>query len=303
VRERDDWLLLREQRIVHLETEIEEGERVVRDREHRIELLEDELRRLTTDDPGDELRIEIERRGTLLRQREAHIRTLEIEIQGRGAELHLLRTALDQAEEVLRKRDAKLVFLERQPERSMSPDRASKSFPEWQDANDGSPAAVIQEWQKAAADFASTQSNGGQELIDPYVLERSIHGYPTRLLIATRESSQWYDRFDLTEGPCIDALQMVREVDTVFDCGAHHGMNSLLYSRMVGPSGPVVAFDPHPMNNKIAKLNALLNNRTNIEFVDVALGSTSGFLSASVAEQCIALRNYDAEGGLCLCFR
>lgn len=100
VRERDDWLLLREQRIVSLETEIDKSQGVVRDREYSIATLEGELRKLTTVDPEDELRIEIERRGALLRQREAHIRALEIEIQGRDAEFHLLRTALDQAEDV-----------------------------------------------------------------------------------------------------------------------------------------------------------------------------------------------------------
>lgn len=42
-------------------------------------------------------------------------------------------------------------------------------------------------------------------------------------------------------------------------------------------------------------MNAFLNNRMNIDFVDVALGSTAGFLTASVAEQCIVLKNHEAE--------
>jgi FkbM family methyltransferase len=118
---------------------------------------------------------------------------------------------------------------------------------------------------------------------------------PPRLLIVTRQAANWYDRFDLTEGPCVDALQMVHKGDTVFDCGSHHGVNSLLYARMVGPSGRVVAFGTYPMNNKIAKLNALLNNCVNIDFVDSALGSTAGLTTASVGEQCIVLKNFDAN--------
>ena len=83
----------------------------VREREQTIALLETQLHELKITDPDDELRIEIDRRGALLRQREARIRTLEIEIRGQEAELHLFRTALDQAEDILRKRDAKLVLL------------------------------------------------------------------------------------------------------------------------------------------------------------------------------------------------
>jgi hypothetical protein len=64
---------------------------------------------------------------------------------------------------------------------------------------------------------------------------------------------------------------------------------------MVGPSGRVVAFGTYPMNNKIAKLNALLNNCVNIDFVDSALGSTAGLTTASVGEQCIVLKNFDAN--------
>jgi chromosome segregation ATPase len=122
---RDDLLSLREQRIRQLEAQIEQAQEVVRDRENgvrereqTIALLETQLHELKITDPDDELRIEIDRRGVLLRQREARIRTLEIEIRGQEAELHLFRTALDQAEDILRKRDAKLVFLERQPDRS-----------------------------------------------------------------------------------------------------------------------------------------------------------------------------------------
>ena len=49
------------------------------------------------------------------------------------------------------------------------------------------------------------------------------------------------------------------------------------------------------MNNKIAKLNALLNNCENIDFFDSALGSTAGLTTASVGEQCIVLKNLDAN--------
>jgi chromosome segregation ATPase len=102
IEERDDLLSAREQRIRQLETQIKQAQEVVldrengvREREQTIALLEAQLHELKITDPDGELHIEIDRRGALLRQREARIRTLEIELRGREAELYLFRTALD----------------------------------------------------------------------------------------------------------------------------------------------------------------------------------------------------------------
>ncbi len=127
------------------------------------------------------------------------------------------------------------------------------------------------------------------------MLESNLHGHLTRILIATREGQRWYDGFNVTDGPFIDALRMIGEGQTVFDCGAHHGVNALLYSRMVGPSGRVVAFEPYPINFKMAELNARLNGRQNIELFNLALSSESGRTKASLIEQCIVMANERAD--------
>ncbi len=118
VGERDDWLLLREQRIVQLETEIENAQEIVRDREHavhereqKIAVLEEKVQEFGSVGPGAALELELDRRSALIRQREARIRSLEIENQSQDTELYLLRSALEQAENVLRKRDAKLLLV------------------------------------------------------------------------------------------------------------------------------------------------------------------------------------------------
>jgi hypothetical protein len=216
--QREDWLLLREQRIAMLERQIGRVESRVLERDGWLLLREQRIAQLET---------EIDQRGALIRQREARVRSLEILLQGRDAELHLLRTALDQAEDVLRKREAKLMFLEWQPEQLGLPVRIAEGCSADGNGEAMSPAAIIKQWQRAAAEFASLRLTGGQELIDPYILERSLHGCPTRLLIATRQAQKWYDRLDLTEGPYLDALQMVRPGQTVFDCGAHHGVRCI----------------------------------------------------------------------------
>jgi chromosome segregation ATPase len=92
VSERDDWLLLREQRIVQLETEIEQAQEIVRDREHavhereqKIALLEAEVQELSSVGPGAALQLELDQRSALIRQREARIKSLEIENQSQDA--------------------------------------------------------------------------------------------------------------------------------------------------------------------------------------------------------------------------
>ena len=292
VSERDDWLLLRERRIVQLETEIERAQEVVRDRERMISLLEVEVQQLKTLGPDATLQSELERRNALIQLREARIRSLEIENQVQDAELHLLRSALEQAENVLRRRDARLLLLDTQPERVRPLTQGGVCDFR---VDDGTPAAVIEEWQRAASNFVNLGLSGDQKLIDPYILEINLHGHPTRILIATREGQRWYDKFNLTDGAFIDALQMIGQGQTVFDCGAHHGVSALLYSKMVGPSGSVMAFEPYPMNIKIAELNARLNNRKNINFANLALSSEIGQAQVSLLEQCIVLENKDAD--------
>jgi FkbM family methyltransferase len=292
----------KEQRIAQLEQETErtqqmiyQREATIRENERNVRSLEQRVEELENPAVESTRRIEMERQEAIVREREARILALEVEVEGRDSELHLLRSALKQAHDVLRKRDAKLVFLERQPrqlqdEPSEVPDPGS-ARPSGE--GEGSPAAVLQKWRLAAVHFANESLNGAQELIEPYILEKSMQGSPTRLLVATRESQVWYDRFQRTEGPLIDALQMVRIGDTVFDCGAHHGVHSVLYSRRVGQGGRVVAFEPFPMNLEIAKLNALLNNCSNIDFIDAGLSNMPGRVNASVSEQCIVLKDQD----------
>ncbi|HEU0155836.1 MAG TPA: FkbM family methyltransferase, partial [Stellaceae bacterium] len=132
-------------------------------------------------------------------------------------------------------------------------------------------------------------------MADPYVIEKCLHGNLTRLLIATRAGQQWYDKFDHTEAPFIDALGMIKPGDTVFDCGAHQDVHSIIYSRMAGERGRVVAFEPFPMNIEIAKLNTALNNCFNIDLIDAALSNRAGHTNASTIEECIEIGNQDAQ--------
>jgi FkbM family methyltransferase len=52
---------------------------------------------------------------------------------------------------------------------------------------------------------------------------------------------------------------------TIVDVGAHIGYYSLLFSRLVGPTGRVIAFEPVPKNFEFLNENVKLNHCTNIE--------------------------------------
>jgi FkbM family methyltransferase len=58
---------------------------------------------------------------------------------------------------------------------------------------------------------------------------------------------------------------------TVVDVGAHIGYYSLLFSRLVGPTGHVIAFEPVPNNFKFLCENLELNTCTNVEPVNRAV--------------------------------
>lgn len=70
--------------------------------------------------------------------------------------------------------------------------------------------------------------------------------------------------------------QVVREGDTVLDGGANVGFFTLLLSRLVGPSGRVIAVEPGINNSPKLKANIDLNGMTNVEIVAAPLWGQNG---------------------------
>lgn len=60
---------------------------------------------------------------------------------------------------------------------------------------------------------------------------------------------------------------------TVFDIGANHGMFSLAFSRAVQPNGRIVSFEPNPIVYQELLCNLEVNDFSNIQTFQVALGS------------------------------
>ena len=66
--------------------------------------------------------------------------------------------------------------------------------------------------------------------------------------------------------------ELVRQDQTVIECGAHHGAQSILLSHWVGSSGKVLALEPIPENLRIQKTNVELNHLTNVVVIGKAAG-------------------------------
>jgi len=62
----------------------------------------------------------------------------------------------------------------------------------------------------------------------------------------------------------------------VLDIGAHHGLYTLLLSRLVGPGGEVHAFEPHPVNVQKLRENIELNSLDNVRVRQVAVSKRRG---------------------------
>ena len=69
---------------------------------------------------------------------------------------------------------------------------------------------------------------------------------------------------------------LLNEGDTVLDVGAHVGIHSIMFSKLVSASGQVFAFEPTDYTYKQLNTNKLLNRAFNLTLVNCAIGEKSG---------------------------
>ena len=80
--------------------------------------------------------------------------------------------------------------------------------------------------------------------------------------------------------------QLAKEGMTFCDVGANIGLITLLASKLVGPSGRVIAFEPVPENAQILRGNVRRNNRGNITVLEKAVSSKPGQAHIHLSEFC-----------------
>jgi FkbM family methyltransferase len=72
--------------------------------------------------------------------------------------------------------------------------------------------------------------------------------------------------------------QIVRAGDRVVDAGANVGHYAMVFSRLAGPAGAVLAFEPDPDNFALLVHNVACNGAANVEAVELALLDAPGRL-------------------------
>jgi FkbM family methyltransferase len=78
---------------------------------------------------------------------------------------------------------------------------------------------------------------------------------------------------------------IVKAGEQVADIGAHIGYFTVLLSRLVGPAGRVVAFEPEPSNFELLKANCILNGCANAELHARALVAEPGRYPLFLSEE------------------
>lgn len=78
------------------------------------------------------------------------------------------------------------------------------------------------------------------------------------------------------EPELIPWLKQLRPGQTVIDIGANIGVFSLRASRIVGPKGRVISFEPISQSCAVLRKNAELNHCKNMVIIEKALGDTAG---------------------------
>jgi FkbM family methyltransferase len=106
-----------------------------------------------------------------------------------------------------------------------------------------------------------------------FVIERER--YRLRFSRSAVAAQYWLGDDPLREDEAFYA-RYLRPGDTVVDVGANIGLLTVLASSLVGESGRVFAFEPHPATFQSLQDNVELNQATNVEAGNFAVGAHAG---------------------------
>jgi FkbM family methyltransferase len=77
-------------------------------------------------------------------------------------------------------------------------------------------------------------------------------------------------------------VRHVKRGGIFYDVGANVGFYTLLVSRLIGPAGRVIAFEPSPRNLGFLRHHLSLNRCANVEVLDLAVSDSEGFTQFSL---------------------
>lgn len=100
------------------------------------------------------------------------------------------------------------------------------------------------------------------------------HGFVLRFHPSNLASQLWIDPHERDE-PLRFFRDYLQPGDRVIDVGANIGDTVLVASVQVGPSGRVIALEPHPRTFQFLRENIALNRAANVELFNVAAGAAA----------------------------
>jgi FkbM family methyltransferase len=106
----------------------------------------------------------------------------------------------------------------------------------------------------------------------PAVIQNTVEGQVLQFFIGDPTGKSWYDN-NKTENLELRSIRdlLLQRPMNVYECGAHHGLTTILLSRWSG--GNVAAFECLPSNVEILQKNLELNGCRNVTVVPKAVGS------------------------------
>jgi FkbM family methyltransferase len=116
----------------------------------------------------------------------------------------------------------------------------------------------------------------------PYVAhDRVCDDLHFDFLIADPVAESWYDSPHQSLPERVWCREHIRPGDVIIDCGAHHGMMSVLFGLWTGPTGRVISYEILPWNADVARQNVKLNDLDNVEVRGVGAGERPEMLTAT----------------------
>ena len=117
------------------------------------------------------------------------------------------------------------------------------------------------------------------------LIVRDIQGSKMYLSIRDKGVARELALVDIREKLLTETLQNeVKEGESVLDIGANIGYYALMEARLVGPYGKVYAVEPVPYNMQSLEKNIGLNDYSNIETFQQAIGQYDGILPLYISD-------------------
>jgi FkbM family methyltransferase len=104
-----------------------------------------------------------------------------------------------------------------------------------------------------------------------------------RWIVGSANHGCWLGTYELDKQAAL--TRFVQPGMTVYDVGAQAGFYTLFFSRLVGPSGHVYAFEPLPINLAHLVSHVRMNGLENVSIVEGALWRTRSLASFSVDQE------------------